>query len=641
LVLLAVVLAVAGCGILPPRPNPGPDGNTADQAAAALAAGLSAKDLSPLPFVGATGAAVNDQFTPLVAGMGPLKPGVTVASVSRDGSSATAKLSFTWTFPGIPEQWAYQTEARLAEESGQWKTSWQPSIVQPQLDGTNRLSQRRLNPERGELRGEDGVPIVVERPVFRIGIDKSKVSNDQARASALRLAKVVKINAKAYAKKVTAAGNSAFVPAIVLRMDSPDLPRGSKIRAIPGALSIRTGQMLAPTYDFARPIIGTVGEATKENIDESGGAVVAGDQVGLTGLQKRYDAQMRGTPGVVVRLAAATPSDSSASPSPTPSPAADAEPVVLFEVKPVPGQPLTTTLNLGLQKLAEKTLADTKPASALVAIRPSTGAIVAAANGQGNRGQSLATVGRAAPGSTFKVVSALALLRADLTPRSPVRCRPTVTVDGRKFSNYSDYPSSQQGRITLQTALAQSCNTAFIGQRGKLDQSSLAEAAGSLGFGIDYDVGFPSYFGSVPNDATATGRAAAMIGQGKVQASPMTMAAVVASVAAGETVIPHLVEGQQATSTGKPLTDQEAQQLRQMMRAVVREGSGRVLGDLAGPAVLAKTGTAEYGTAKPLKTHAWMIATQGDLAVAVFVNDGKSGSGTAGPLLRTFLAKAR
>ena len=117
---------------------------------------------------------------------------------------------------------------------------------------------------------------------------------------------------------MAAAGSSAFVPAIVLRMDSPDLPRGSRIRAIPGALSIRTGQMLAPTYDFARPIIGIVGEAAKENIDESGGAVVAGDQVGLTGLQKRYDAQMRGTPGVRVRLAAAKPNDSSASPSPTP-----------------------------------------------------------------------------------------------------------------------------------------------------------------------------------------------------------------------------------------------------------------------------------------------------------------------------------
>jgi len=639
--LLTLVLAIAGCGILPPKPNPGPDGNTAHQAAAALAAGLSAKDLSPLQFLGATGAAVNDLFQPLVAGMGPLKPGVTVASVSGDGSSATAKLTFTWTFPGVPERWTYESEARLAEESGQWKTSWQPSIVQPQLDGTNRLSQRRLYPERGELRGEDGEPIVVERPVFRIGIDRSKVSGDQAKASAVRLAKVVKINPKAYAKKVATAGSSAFVPAIVLRMDSPDLPRGSRIRAIPGALSIRTAQMLAPTYDFARPIIGIVGEATKENIDESGGVVVAGDQVGLTGLQKRYDAQMRGTPGVRVRLAAAKPNDSSASPSPTPSPTAEAEPIVLFEVKPLPGKPLTTTLNVGLQKLAEKTLANTKPASALVAIRPSTGAIVAAANGQGNRGQSLATLGRGAPGSTFKVVSTLALLRAGLTPRSSIKCSPTVTVDGRKFSNYSDYPPSQRGMITFRTALAQSCNTAFIGQRAKLDQSSLAEAGGSLGFGIDYDVGFPSYFGSVPNDPTATGRAAAMIGQGKVQASPMTMAAVVASVAAGETVIPHLVEGQQATSTAKPLTDQEARQLREMMRAVVAEGSGRVLGDLAGPAVLAKTGTAEYGTSEPLKTHAWMIAAQGDLAVAVFVNDGKSGSATAGPLLRTFLAKAR
>ena len=641
LVLLAVVLSVAGCGILPLKPNPGPDGNTAEQAAAALAAGLSAKDLSPLLFVGATGAAVNDQFKPVVAGMGPLKPGVTVASVSRDGSSATAKLSFTWTFPGVPERWTYQTEARLAEESGQWKTSWQPSIVQPQLDGTNRLSQRRLYPERGELRGEAGVPIVEERAVFRIGIDKSKVSGEKAKASAVRLAKVVKIDAKAYASKVAAASSSAFVPAIVLRMDAPDLPLGSKIRAIPGALSIRTSQMLAPTSDFARPIIGSVGEATKEDVDRSGGAVVAGDQVGLAGLQKRYDAQMRGMPGVRVRLVAAKPSGGSASPSPTPSPAAEPEPVVLFEVKPLSGKPLTTTLNIGLQRLAEKTLANTKPASALVAIRPSTGAIVAAANGQGNRGQSLATVGRAAPGSTFKVVSALALLRADLTPRSTVRCLPTVTVNGRKFSNYSDYPRSQRGRITLRTALAQSCNTAFIGQRGKLDQASLADAAGSLGFGIDYDVGFTSFFGSVPNDPTATGRAAAMIGQGKVQASPMAMAAVVASVAESETVIPHLIDGQQAASTGKPLTDREARQLRQMMRAVVTEGSGRVLGNLTGPAVLAKTGTAEYGTSKPLKTHAWMMAAQGDLAVAVFVNDGKSGSGTAGPLLRTFLAKAR
>ena len=73
-----------------------------------------------------------------------------------------------------------------------------------------------------------------------------------------------------------------------------------------------------------------------------------------------------------------------------------------------------------------------------------------------------------------------------------------------------------------------------------------------------------------------------------------------------------------------------------MMRAVVTGGSGRVLSDVDG-AVIAKTGTAEYGPKEPYRTHAWMIAGKGDLAVAVFVQDGQSGSRTAGPLLRTFL----
>ena len=77
------------------------------------------------------------------------------------------------------------------------------------------------------------------------------------------------------------------------------------------------------------------------------------------------------------------------------------------------------------------------------------------------------------------------------------------------------------------------------------------------------------------------------------------------------------------------------------MRAVVTEGSGSALADVPGPPVLAKTGTAEFGDEEPLQTHAWMIGVQGDLAVAVFVDVGDSGSGTAGPLLEEFLRGAR
>jgi cell division protein FtsI/penicillin-binding protein 2 len=254
----------------------------------------------------------------------------------------------------------------------------------------------------------------------------------------------------------------------------------------------------------------------------------------------------------------------------------------------------------------------------------------------------VATTGQYPPGSTFKVVSSLALLRAGLEPTTPVSCPATLEVNGQRFKNYSDYPSNRLGRIDLRTAVAQSCNTAFIGQRTKLEDGDLAEAAASLGLGTDYDVGFPSFFGSVPQEPTENGRAAAMIGQAKDQASPMAMAAVVASVAAGKTVVPHLLDDQVAKPKGAPLTGQEASDLKQMMRAVVTEGSAAgVLGNLDGPPVIAKTGTAEYGTAKPPKTHAWMVAAQGDLAVAVFVADGRSGSRTAGPLLSRFLRSAR
>ena len=63
-----------------------------------------------------------------------------------------------------------------------------------------------------------------------------------------------------------------------------------------------------------------------------------------------------------------------------------------------------------------------------------------------------------------------------------------------------------------------------------------------------------------------------------------------------------------------------------MLRGVVTDGSGRGLADVPGPPVIAKTGTAEFGTGENLQTHAWMIAAQGDLAVAVFVDVGASGS---------------
>ena len=247
----------------------------------------------------------------------------------------------------------------------------------------------------------------------------------------------------------------------------------------------------------------------------------------------------------------------------------------MFDEKPAKGTPLRLTLDARLQSTAERLLAPVGPASALVAIRPSTGEIVAAANGPGTDGYNMATYGQFAPGSTFKAVSSLALLRSGLTPESPTDCTATTVVDGKQFENYDDYPSDGLGRIPLRTAVANSCNTAFISERGRLGRGDLADAAASLGLGVDHDLGFPSYFGQVPPPASETEAAADLIGQGRVLASPMAMATVIASVQSGTTVLPSLVVDQEVEQEDVPaLASGEVGQLRGMLRGVVTSGSG-------------------------------------------------------------------
>jgi cell division protein FtsI/penicillin-binding protein 2 len=317
------------------------------------------------------------------------------------------------------------------------------------------------------------------------------------------------------------------------------------------------------------------------------------------------------------------------------------KPRELFRVDATDGEALALTLDPRLQTEAERLLADVGPASAVVALRPSDGAILAAANGPGTGGLNHATYGQFAPGSTFKIVSTLALLRAGLDPETTVTCPATTVVDGKEFGNYSDYPSSALGDIPLRTAVAESCNTAFITARDRIDDGDLADAAASLGLGVDHDLGFPAYFGSVEPPASETEAAADLIGQGTVLASPMAMAAVIGSVQQGELVVPRLVEQVDVSDHDhEPLTGREAEQLRAMLRQVVTEGSGSALADVPGPPVIAKTGTAEFEGERGVQTHAWMVAAQGDLAVAVFVEVGESGSRTAGPILEAFLRAA-
>lgn len=615
--LLLLTPLVASCSALPGEdPDPAP-------VADALASGLESGDLADVAV--ADPAAATKELTALVEGMGEVAPSVTVSSVSEPTEAGSATATLGWSWPVSEQDWSYTTEAALTLEGEQWQVAWEPSVVEPSLRPGGALELTGTTAERGRILGAGGRPIVTDRPVTRFGIDKTQVAAARAGRSARELAALLDLDVAAYEKRVEEAGDEAFVEAIVLREEDVPTDIGGAFSRIKGAGAIADTLPLAPTRDFAGPILGTVGEPTAEMIEDDPDRYAVGQTVGLSGLQLRYDEQLVGTPGVVVERVSS-----------------DGKEKTLFEEEAQPGQPLELTLDLGLQESAERILADVGPASAIVAIKPSTGAILAAANGPGTDGYNMATFGQFAPGSTFKSVSSLALLRSGLTPTSTVPCTATVTVDGRQFENYDDYPSSGIGDIPFRTALANSCNTAFIAERTRLDRDTLGDAAASLGMGVDHDLGFPSYFGQVPPARGETEAAADMIGQGKILASPMTMATVVASVQTGDTVLPSLVKGVDVEQADVPaLSSGEAATLREMLRGVVTSGSGALLADVPGPPVIAKTGTAEYVADNgDLRLHAWMIAAQGDLAVAAFVQDGQSGSSTAGPLLEAFLRSA-
>ncbi len=624
-VVMSVVLVGVGsaCSALG-----GEDGDPASDTADDLAAALAAHSLGEVPL---TDEADRAAFAELVAPLDEVPVAVEVASVEEPedaeepGATATATLAWQWEVSDV-SAWEYESTVALVPTDAGWQVDWAPEALAPSLAEGDTLGLRTLTPQRGDITGAGGAVLVTERPVLRYGLDKTKVEARQVARSARRIARVLDVDAAAYVERAEAMGPAAFVEALVLREDDAldVLPAFRKVR---GALAVRDTLPLAPTREFAAALLGRVGPATAEIVEESDGAVAAGDQVGLSGLQARYDVQLTGSPGTAVV-------------------ARDAEDRLrtLFEVAPSDGTDLVTTIDPDLQQRAEAalaTLGDDGPASALVALRPSDGAVLATANGSGAAGADLASAGQYAPGSTFKVVSALALLRSGLSVDDVVSCPATTVVDGRSFKNYDDYPAASIGDITLTQAVAQSCNTAFIGNADRLGPGDLTAAAQALGLGTDHDLGFPVYFGQVPPPETETGAAADLIGQGTVLASPFAMATVAASVSAGRTVLPVLLPEHQVEQVQPdvPLTAQESGTLRALMRAVVTTGSGRFLLDVPGK-IGAKTGTAEYGepdASGELPTHAWMIATRGDLAVAVFVETGVSGSRTAGPVLEAFL----
>ena len=241
------------------------------------------------------------------------------------------------------------------------------------------------------------------------------------------------------------------------------------------------------------------------------------------------------------------------------------------------------------------------------------------------------------PGSTFKVVTAMAALRKDmqLTHRTYECIR---LPDGRvgNFLKNSKRPirddvmdREPHGTLDMERAVVVSCN-AYFAQLGTYDvgATALFDTAALLGIAT-----------AVPNTAAQLGKALAQssYGQGQVVASPFQMARVAATVATGGAMPQgRWIADETNTRTAPPetvLSADAAATLGGFMREVVTSGTGRRAASAAVP-VAGKTGTAELRDAP---SHAWFIgfAPYGGsgrkIAVSILVENGIYGGTAAAP----------
>ncbi len=541
-----------------------------------------------------------------------------LGQVTVDDERATVAWSATWDLSAAPD-WTYDASLALEQAGDSWRVVAAPTVVHPELGEGQHLELTRSLPERAPITDAAGAPLFTPTEVVNVGVDPVQVTDLPALAAALSAA--TGVAAEDIVADVQGAPAGQFVPVITLRR--PDF---EKIRAqvfdLPGAVFPVTTRLLAPSARFAEALLGRVGAATAEVIEESQdeGAprYAAGDQLGVSGLQRAFQEQLAGTPGFTVSVVA------------TDETLAD-EGVEVAAVAPEPGTPLQTPLVPAVQNAADAATAGQTLPTHLVVVRPGTGEILAvASNEPADAGNAL--TGQFPPGSAMKTITATALLAAGgLTPDSPVPCPGTTMVEGREFENQDQF---DLGTVPFTEAVAQSCNTTFIQQALPLPDGALAEAAASYGVGTDWQLPVDIFSGTVPSDSTGTTKAANAIGQGQVLMSPAQLALVAAGIASGTPAAPVEVVGAEPSGAAPAGPGQAVLDgLRPMMRQVVLSGTATALADRG--EVYGKTGTAEYGSNTPPDAHGWFMGYQsagpaGDLAFSVLVEGGQSSSAAVG-----------
>lgn len=329
------------------------------------------------------------------------------------------------------------------------------------------------------------------------------------------------------------------------------------------------------------------------------------------------------------------------------------------------GDNVITTLDAKLQQAAYDALGGYK--GAVVVMEPDTGKILALvskpdfnpntisedweainADAASSSLVNRATQGQYPPGSTFKILTALAYWRQHNT-FSGFDFNCTGEVENGGYTIHC-YHNSAHGQEDFAAAFAKSCNSAFAQIGVELNREEYRTMMDSLLFNQDLPLENMPYrkckFTLEKNSADALTMQTA-IGQGETLVSPMYMAMITSTIAnGGNLMTPYLVEKIEtytgtAVKTYEPkaykklMTAQEASELTKLMTGVVENGTASSLSG-RGYTAAGKTGTAEHGDVSSTTPHSWFVGFSNvddpDIVVSVIAEEAGAGSEIAVPI---------
>ncbi|MGA7135590.1 MAG: penicillin-binding transpeptidase domain-containing protein [Mycobacterium sp.] len=570
LAVLVTTAAVSACTPRPEGPLP-----AADRFFAALATGdtAAAAELSDDP------SDAREALNAAWAGLQATHLDTQILGSKYTEDIGAVHYRYTWHLPKN-RMWTYDGQLKMARYEGHWQIRWNSTDLHPRLGEHQTLALRADPPRRASVNEVGGTDVLAPGFLYHYTLDASKagaflISTARSVVDALHPFDDTLNDPQRLAEQ--ASGSGKPLDLITLRTDDSN-NIAPAIGNLPGVVITPQAELLPTDYHFAPALVNQVKKAVIDELDgQAGWRVVSVNQNN-------------------VDLA------------------------VLNEVEPSPAPSVSISLDRAVQNAAQRAVDNQSRQAMIVVIKPSTGEILAVAqNAAADAVGPLATTGLYPPGSTFKMVTAGAVLERDMaSPNTLLGCPGHLDIGQRTIPNYGGF---DLGVVPMSRAFASSCNTTFAELASRMPPRGLTQAANRYGIGLDYQVdGLSTVTGSVPPTVDMAERTEDGFGQGKVLTSPFGMALVAATVAAGKTPVPKLIEGRPTTITGDttPISEKMLDGLRPMMRLVVTNGTGKEIADCG--AVFGKTGEAEF----PGGSHSWFAGYRGDLAFASLIVAGGS-----------------